>query len=286
ETGALSALSSIRAEQQKLIVDRHNALRREVKPTASNMMKMEWSPPAAENAQNWANHCILRHSLPSLRRTNVQCGENLFMSSVPFSWSHVLQAWYNEKKNFEYGIGAKKIGAVFGHYTQQHYVQLLLRLPVLPHVCVTCGENVLLSHYPRTWADTIQVWYSQSSNFKYGYGAISKNVNVESYTQLIWYNSYKVGCGVSYCPTDSYKYFYVCQYCPAGNNPMQIAMPYRSGPRCADCPGQCDKGLCTNPCKYQDLLENCKNLKTLFGCSHSLVKKQCPASCKCTTQII
>ncbi|XP_048155772.1 cysteine-rich venom protein-like [Corvus hawaiiensis] len=151
---------------------------------------------------------------------------------------------------------------------------------------VTCGENVLLSSYPRTWADAIQVWYSQSSNFKYGYGAISKNVNVESYTQLIWYNSYKVGCGVSYCPTGPYKYFYVCQYCPAGNNPMQIAMPYRSGPKCADCPGHCDKGLCTNPCKYQDFLGNCKNLKILFGCSHPLVKKECPASCKCTTQII
>ncbi|XP_066170757.1 cysteine-rich secretory protein 2 [Sylvia atricapilla] len=151
---------------------------------------------------------------------------------------------------------------------------------------VTCGENVLLSSYPRTWADTIQVWYSQSSNFKYGYGPISKNINVESYTQLIWYDSYKVGCGVSYCPSGPYNYFYVCQYCPAGNNPMQIAMPYRSGPKCADCLGHCDKGLCTNPCKYQDLLGNCKNLKMLFGCSHSLVKKKCPASCKCTTQII
>ncbi|XP_064506846.1 cysteine-rich secretory protein 2 [Pseudopipra pipra] len=151
---------------------------------------------------------------------------------------------------------------------------------------VTCGENVLLSSYPRTWPDTIQTWYSQSSNFKYGYGATSKNVNIESYTQLIWYNSYQVGCAVSYCPTNSFKYFYVCQYCPAGNNAMQIATPYRSGPKCADCPGHCDKGLCTNPCKYQDLLGNCKNLKTLFGCSHSLVKQKCPATCKCTTQII
>ncbi|NXB07875.1 CRIS2 protein, partial [Cnemophilus loriae] len=218
---ALGALSSSRAEQQKLIVDRHNALRRGVKPTASNMMKMEWYPPAAENAQYWANQCTLRHSPPNLRRTNVLCGENLFMSSAPFSWSDVLQAWYNEEKNFKYGTGARTKGAMFGHYTQ-----------------------------------------------------------------LIWYNSYKVGCGVSYCPTGPYKYFYVCQYCPAGNNPMQIAMPYRSGPRCADCPGHCDKGLCTNPCKYQDLLGNCKNLKMLFGCSHSLVKKKCPASCKCTTQII
>lgn len=40
------------------------------------------------------------------------------MSSAPFSWSDVLQAWYNEEKNFEYGTGAKPKGAMFGHYTQ------------------------------------------------------------------------------------------------------------------------------------------------------------------------
>ncbi|XP_057235099.1 cysteine-rich venom protein-like [Malurus melanocephalus] len=151
---------------------------------------------------------------------------------------------------------------------------------------VACGENVLLSSVQRSWTEIIQVWHSQSSNFRYGYGAISRNVNIQSYTQLIWYNSYKVGCGFSKCAVGPYKYFYVCQYCPAGNNPMQIAMPYRNGPKCADCPGHCDKGLCTNPCKYQDLLENCTNLKTVFGCRNSVVKKKCLASCKCTTEII
>ncbi|OWK56652.1 Cysteine-rich venom protein pseudechetoxin [Lonchura striata] len=89
------------------------------------MMKMEWCPAAAENAQNWANQCTLSHSPPNLRGTSnttlfsdVLCGENLFMSSAPFSWSDVLQAWYNEEKNFEYGTGAKMKGAMFGHYTQ------------------------------------------------------------------------------------------------------------------------------------------------------------------------
>ncbi|NXF73746.1 CRIS2 protein, partial [Sclerurus mexicanus] len=217
----VDALSTSRADQQKLIVDRHNALRRGVKPTASNMMKMEWCPLAAENAQKWASKCTLSHSPSNMRRTDVLCGENLFMSSAPFSWSDVLQTWYNEEKNFKYGTGPNTRDVTIGHYTQ-----------------------------------------------------------------LIWYNSYQVGCAVSYCPMNSYKYFYVCQYCPAGNNPMQIATPYKSGPKCADCPHHCDKGLCTNPCKHQDLLGNCKNLKTLFGCSHSLVKQKCPATCKCTNQII
>ncbi|XP_026700915.1 LOW QUALITY PROTEIN: cysteine-rich secretory protein 2 [Athene cunicularia] len=151
---------------------------------------------------------------------------------------------------------------------------------------VTCGENVLLSSNPKTWAEAIQVWRSQSSNFKYGFGATAKNVNIENYTQLIWYNSYQIGCAVAYCPKKQFKYFYVCQYCPSGNRASQIATPYKSGPKCADCPGHCDKGLCTNPCKYQDLAENCGNLKSLFGCGHPQMKKNCPATCTCTTQIM
>uniref|UniRef100_A0A8U8BUT5 Uncharacterized protein n=1 Tax=Geospiza parvula TaxID=87175 RepID=A0A8U8BUT5_GEOPR len=167
---------------QKLIVDRHNALRRGVKPTASNMMKMEWCSAAAENAQNWANQCTLRHSPANLRRTNVQCGENLFMSSAPFSWSDVLQAWYNEEKNFEYGTGAKPKGAMFGHYTQ-----------------------------------------------------------------MVWHNSYKIGCGFAFCSNTTYSYFYVCQYCPAGNLIGSMKTPYKEGEPCGDCPSACEDGLCSKP---------------------------------------
>ncbi|NXF94966.1 CRVP protein, partial [Eubucco bourcierii] len=215
------ALSTSKADQKKLIIDSHNAFRRGVNPTASNMMKMEWSPAAASNAQNWANQCTLNHSPANMRKTTVQCGENLFMSTAPVPWSAVTQAWYNEEKDFTYGSGAKTPGAVIGHYTQ-----------------------------------------------------------------LIWYNSYQIGCAVAYCPTNRFNYFYVCQYCPSGNNAMQIATPYKSGPKCGDCPGHCDRGLCTNPCKYQDHYANCKTLKDLFGCDYPLMKVKCPATCRCTTQII
>ncbi|KAM6280221.1 cysteine-rich secretory protein 2 [Porphyrio hochstetteri] len=209
-------------QNQEMILEHHNEIRRSVVPTARNMLKMVWSDKAAKNAQKWANKCGMKISPRDQRVIN---------------------------------------GA-------------------------TCGENVLLSTYPRTWADTIQVWYNQASNFKYGYGATSKNVNVESYTQLIWYNSYQVGCAVAYCPRNQFSYFYVCQYCPPGNNAVQIATPYKSGPKCADCPGHCDRGLCTNPCKFQDDLGNCKNLRTLFSCNHSLVKSKCPGTCRCSNQIM
>ncbi|KAM9297943.1 LOW QUALITY PROTEIN: cysteine-rich venom protein DIS2-like [Morus bassanus] len=148
---------------------------------------------------------------------------------------------------------------------------------------VTCGENVLLSSYPRTWAEATQVWYSQS--FKYGYGATMKNVSIKSCTQLIWYNSYQMGYAVAYCPRNRFNYFYIF-YCPPGNNAMQIATPYKSRSKCADCAGHYDRGLCTNPCKYQDFFGNCRNLKILCSCNCSLVKEKGPATCGCTTQII
>ncbi|KAM7118896.1 cysteine-rich venom protein TEL1-like [Ciconia maguari] len=180
EPEGFDALSTSRAGQQKLIVDVHNTLRRGVKPSASNMLRMQWCPPAAQNAQKWANQCTLRHSPNNMRRTTVQCGENLFMASAPFSWSDVIQAWYNEEKDFEYGTGAKRPGAVIGHYTQ-----------------------------------------------------------------VVWYNSYQIGCAVAFCPNSKYKYFYVCQYCPMGNILHSIRTPYKKGKPCGDCPNACENGLCT-----------------------------------------
>ncbi|XP_050749732.1 cysteine-rich venom protein pseudechetoxin-like [Gymnogyps californianus] len=180
EPESLDALSTSKAGQQKLIVDRHNALRRGVKPTASNMLKMEWCPQAAKNAQKWANRCTLSHSPGNMRRTTVQCGENLFMSSAPFPWPDVVQAWYDEEKDFKYGTGAKTQGAVIGHYTQ-----------------------------------------------------------------VVWYNSYQIGCAVAFCRNSKYKYFYVCHYCPMGNLRSSIQTPYKKGEPCGDCPNACENGLCT-----------------------------------------
>ncbi|XP_053140251.1 serotriflin-like [Hemicordylus capensis] len=114
-----AAGSTTTAEQQKAIVDKHNALRREVEPTARNMLRMEWNSEASENARSWAAQCTLSHSPSNQRIVNeVECGENLYMSTAPQSWSTAIQSWYDEKKNFKYGIGAVHPNDVVGHYTQ------------------------------------------------------------------------------------------------------------------------------------------------------------------------
>uniref|UniRef100_A0A8D3E0B1 SCP domain-containing protein n=1 Tax=Scophthalmus maximus TaxID=52904 RepID=A0A8D3E0B1_SCOMX len=94
------------------IVNKHNDLRRSVQPTASNMLQMSWNREAAANAQRWANTCSMNHSPDTSG-----CGENLYMSSYQSSWSDAIQSWYDEVKDWRYGMGSVN-GGVVGHYTQ------------------------------------------------------------------------------------------------------------------------------------------------------------------------
>uniref|UniRef100_A0A1L8D673 BATXCRISP1 n=1 Tax=Bothrops atrox TaxID=8725 RepID=A0A1L8D673_BOTAT len=209
-------------EIQNEIVDLHNSLRKSVNPTASNMLKMEWYPEAAANAERWAFRCIERHSLPNSRVIRgIKCGENIYMSPIPLKWTEIIHAWHDEYKNFKYGTGAEPPTAVIGHYTQ-----------------------------------------------------------------IVWYKSYLAGCAAAYCPSSSYKYFYVCQYCPAGNMRGKTATPYKSGPPCGDCPSACDDGLCTNPCTKEDTFTNCDSMVQLSGCQDRQMQSECPATCFCQNKII
>ncbi|XP_003833223.1 cysteine-rich secretory protein 3 isoform X2 [Pan paniscus] len=218
---AFTALLTTQTQVQREIVNKHNELRRAVSPPARNMLKMEWNKEAAANAQKWANQCNYRHSNPKDRMTSLKCGENLYMSSAPSSWSQAIQSWFDEYNDFDFGVGPKTPNAVVGHYTQ-----------------------------------------------------------------VVWYSSYLVGCGSAYCPNQKVlKYYYVCQYCPAGNWANRLYVPYEKGAPCASCPDNCDDGLCTNGCKYEDLYSNCKSLKLTLTCKHQLVRDSCKASCNCSNSI-
>ncbi|XP_003215259.2 serotriflin isoform X2 [Anolis carolinensis] len=222
-TAAFAALSTDLPEVQKEIVDIHNALRKQVEPSASNMLKTEWNGTAAINAKRWAENCVYSHSPGNQRKIegDMACGENLFYSSVPKPWSDVMQAWFDERKDFIYGKGPTYEKAAIGHYTQ-----------------------------------------------------------------LVWYTSYLIACATSQCDHAKYNFFYVCQYCPAGNVlGINFYYPYKEGEKCGDCPSKCDDGLCTNPCPQEDLLSNCANLKKAHSCEHPVMKQNCHASCLCVSEI-
>uniref|UniRef100_A0A3B4W967 Serotriflin-like n=1 Tax=Seriola lalandi dorsalis TaxID=1841481 RepID=A0A3B4W967_SERLL len=211
--GTILASSSDQSE----IVNKHNALRRGVQPTASNMLKMSWNGEAAASAQRWANTCSMRHSSASSRAISSGCGENLYMSSYKNTWSNAIQSWYDEVKDWRYGVGALN-GGVIGHYTQ-----------------------------------------------------------------LVWYRSNQIGCAMAYCPNSAYKYFYVCHYCPPSNKILQIISMQSFIHQLIL---SFSISLPANPCPYADKYNNCADLKQQWGCSNKDVASWCPASCKCTSQII
>lgn len=150
----------------------------------------------------------------------------------------------------------------------------------------SCGENLFMTSKPTLWSHAIQSWFDEKDDFAYGVGPKYEDAMVGHYTQVAWYSSFKVGCGMAYCPNEeTLKYYYVCHYCPAGNIVNRKYTPYLQGKPCASCPDHCDNGLCTNSCEYQDVYSNCKDLKNQVGCENDLVKGSCKASCNCSNKI-
>nr|XP_060626622.1 cysteine-rich venom protein triflin-like [Anolis sagrei ordinatus] len=139
---------------------------------------------------------------------------------------------------------------------------------------------------PSSWPDVIQSWASTKHNFKYGIGPVDPRKNIYSYTQLVWYNSYEVGCALAYCKGKNYPYLYSCHFCPSGNIQDKIATPYKEGPPCADCPSDCDDRLCTNPCPYKNIYSECETMKNFFSCESKVMAENCPALCSCPNQIV
>ncbi|XP_048338868.1 cysteine-rich venom protein-like [Sphaerodactylus townsendi] len=146
----IASVSTDRPDQQKEITDVHNDFRRNVKPSASNMLKMKWDPIAADKAQLWAKECTFQHS-PVTQRTidGTPCGENLYMSTGLTTWPKAIDAWHSEVKDFKYGTGSTT-GAAIGHYTQVVWyrssrIDLAMMSPTVP-----CQEYT----YP-TFATTV-----------------------------------------------------------------------------------------------------------------------------------
>ncbi|XP_045428906.1 cysteine-rich secretory protein 3 [Pipistrellus kuhlii] len=150
-----------------------------------------------------------------------------------------------------------------------------------------CGENIFMSSKPTPWSRVIKTWFNEGINFIYGYGAKRSDIVVGHYTQVVWYSSYLVGCGVAYCPKhQNLKYYYVCHYCPSGNIGVGRSLtPYLKGTPCGSCPNNCDQGLCTNPCEHDNDYSNCHDMMSEMGCKNDFVSEHCKAACNCSKKI-
>jgi len=193
---------SVTEEDQKIIVDMHNKLRRDLAngkagtmPKAANMEKFTWDEELARIAQAQVNKCVYGHDCKECKKDKDGCYNGVGQNIAYRSWSRLvnqsdwhlpIQAWYDEIK--DYDNAAKDVESLS-----------------------TSGSTGVVLHF----------------------------------TQIIWAETYKVGCGfIIYFDGQYYKRLYSCNYGHGGN---WIGRPiYLKGEPCSKCPKdtKCEDSLC------------------------------------------
>jgi len=82
------------------------------------------------------------------------------------------------------------------------------------------GENIYASSNAVTPAKVVESWVSEKQNYTYATNSCTKVCG--HYTQVVWRDSTKLGCGHASCKTNSpfgsgNWEFWVCNYQPPGN---------------------------------------------------------------------
>lgn len=188
------AAAALTPEERRAVLEKHNELRRA--EGAAGMPELVYDEEMEAQAERFAELCDFSHSSQVGGRypvcANGACGqshgENLYMKTggSEAAWDAVVQAWYNEKSN--YNLETRACSGVCGHYTQ-----------------------------------------------------------------VVWANSLRLGCGKKTgCTCDNGQadcrknmQVFLCQYDPPGN--YAGAKPYKTGDICSECPmgfGCCEEGLC------------------------------------------
>ena len=77
------------------------------------------------------------------------------------------------------------------------------------------GENIYGSGGAATGTDAVQSWASEEADYDYASNTCSGICG--HYTQIVWADTQKVGCGIHTCPGLTYGNSIVCDYGPGGN---------------------------------------------------------------------
>lgn len=132
----------------------------------------------------------------------------------------------------------------------KHNVQLKSPHRLHPNF-TSLGENIWTGSVSIfSVSSAITNWYNEIQYYDFKTQKCQKVCG--HYTQVVWANSYKVGCAVQFCSrvsgfeTLSDGAHFICNYGPAGNYPT---LPYNKGATCSACRRNdtCLDQLCANP---------------------------------------
>jgi len=173
--------------------------------------------------------------------------DNLRAEKFPFA-TNMLQMYWNHKL-------AEKAQEIANRCKFEHSdvtERVVSSYPV--------GENLAQEYQNNfqpemNWSRAIEVWWKQHSTYLKDGGSVDyfKKKSVEksgSFSQMIWANTFMVGCGFAqYREESKYYNLYVCHYGPIGNI-VNLPVYYSSAFRLNRCPPGTEpnkqnfKGLC------------------------------------------
>ncbi|NXF93057.1 GLIP1 protein, partial [Eubucco bourcierii] len=180
--------------------------------------------PDTEDAKFIAD-CVRAHN--SFRSKVTPPASNMLLMSWDAALAKTAKAWA-EKCKFKHNIYLKMPGKVHPTFT-----------PV--------GENIWTGTASIFSVDeALRDWFNEVRSYDFNTNRCTGMCG--HYTQVVWAESYKVGCAVHFCHTvENFPGLlgaahFVCNYGPAGNYPRQ---PYRAGQPCSACSDEkCIDKLC------------------------------------------
>ncbi|XP_071959401.1 cysteine-rich venom protein latisemin-like [Antedon mediterranea] len=139
------------------------------------------------------------------------------------------------------------------------------------------GQNLWLGSYQPNGLEAAQAWYNEVSDYDYDTDGCEPGRVCGHYTQVVWADSYAVGCGLTFCEStpqgQSDVWLLTCNYGPAGNYNRQ---PYVSGPSCTECSSgsdECYENQCrpcsehSEECVCNQECENCGTITSDCRCT-------------------
>ncbi|XP_006191174.2 GLIPR1-like protein 1 [Camelus ferus] len=186
--------------------------------------------------QKFIKHCVEAHN--EMRGKVQPVAANMKYMSWDEGLAKIAKAWTNKCK-FEHNTCLAKS---YKCHPKFQYV----------------GENIWLGGLSIfTPHSAIEAWYNETEF--YNFNKLSCSNVCGHFTQVVWADSYKVGCALTACPNlgDYGAAIFICDYGPAGNYPNMA--PYVIGSSCSACADEdtCVKKLCQN--KERDSLQTYPN---------------------------
>jgi len=261
-------MNSITPQQAAAITNLHNKLRGQ--EGSSNMETLHYSPKLAALAQTWSQRCVFEHGQPPFSPNDIgyeHLGQNIYAhTQTDFAVEQAVQAWYDEKKDYQYNSISCNAGKICGHYTAVTWAKTTL---------VGCGLTFCPSISGLTKAHFIVCNYAPAGNFQGEKPFVKGPVCTQC-------DSGKFYCNNGLCDSTCTS---------AGANCQCKASCQKCGKQTSDCKCACEPGTmgpdCSKVCADVDPKCGANPGYPTFLCTQNdpnwaFVKDKCPKMCgKC-----